>query len=120
MQEIWKPIDGYEGKYEVSNLGCVRSMLSNKNLAFEKTDKGYFRVGLYKDGKTKKFRVHRLVASAFVPNPENFPEVNHKDGIKSNNAAHNLEWCSPCKNAIHAFKNGLRKGKCHLEEPERE
>ena len=98
MEEIWKDIDGYDGEYQVSNLGNVRSLnymrrketreLSKKNI------KGYPYVILYKNTKIQRKRIHRLVAEAFIPNPNNLPEVNHKDENKANNRVDNLEWCT--------------------------
>lgn len=107
MEEIWKAIEGYEGKYEVSNLGRVRSLdrkvatvhsamrtIKGKTLV-PWTDKyGYLHVNLWCECKMKSQMVHRLVAGAFIPNPDNMPEVNHKDEDKQNNRADNLEWCN--------------------------
>lgn len=96
MEEIWKDIAGYEGLYEVSNLGRVKSLITNKILkpSFD-GKKNYLFVGLYKKGvKTKLINVHRLVAMAFIPNPNNYPQVNHIDENKINNRADNLEWCT--------------------------
>lgn len=73
--------------------------------------RGYFRVGLCSGGKRKKFRVHRLVAEAFIPNPENKPCINHKDGNKHNNKKDNLEFCTYSENLEHAWKYGLRKAR---------
>ena len=104
-QEEWKPIPGYEGLYEVSNYGRVKSYQLDSNgkiLSPGNTGKdgsGYCFVNLYKDGKAKKHcTVHRLVAEAFIPNPSNFPQVNHKDECKKNNYFGNLEWCSSAYN----------------------
>lgn len=93
--EIWKDIDGYDGLYQISNLGNVRSLKFGKiKLLKQINDKyGYKKVDLYKDRKTKTCKIHRLVAQAFIPNPNNLPEVNHKDENKSNNCVDNLEWC---------------------------
>lgn len=97
-EEIWKPIEGYEGLYEVSNLGRVKS-LNYKHTGQEKIMKtllkrtGYCRASLRKDNISKDWSVHRLVANAFIENPENLPEVNHKDENPSNNCVENLEWC---------------------------
>ena len=110
MNEIWKPVNGYEGLYEVSNLGNVRSIRTNRTMKLQ-LHKGYLKVGLYKQRTLKQFSVHRLVASAFIPNPKSKPEVNHLDGDKTNNRADNLEWCTPCENANHALAMGLRKDK---------
>ena len=104
MKEIWRNVVNYEGLYMVSNLGNVKS-LGNGNarnpnwqkeriLKATKDIKGYLRVDLYKDGKKKHYKVHRLVATAFLPNPDNLPQVNHKDEDKTNNRVDNLEFCS--------------------------
>lgn len=99
MEEIWKDIEGYEGRYMVSNLGRVKSMKyrhHNKVEILKEDFKfGYKRVCLFnKDGKRKRMRVHRIVAKAFVPNPNNYSIINHKDENKENNRADNLEWCT--------------------------
>lgn len=107
MTEQWKDIKGYEGLYEVSNLGNVRSLdrivkrgqgymiKEGRILAqFYEEKKGYYQVALAKDGKAKKYRVHRLVALAFLDNPSNYTDVNHKDEVKTNNNVDNLEWCT--------------------------
>ena len=106
--EIWKPIAGFEGYYEVSNRGRIRSVdriVTMKNGRKRLTqgkmlkpfvyngDGNYTGVVLSKDGNHRKHSIHRLVAQAFVPNPNNLPEVNHKDENKTNNCAENLEWC---------------------------
>lgn len=105
-KEIWKDVVGYEGYYDVSNLGRVRSVdrfvsnmfgtntLRKSKLKKLKDQNRYKRVGLNKDGKKKLFLVHRLVAEAFIPNPNNLPEINHIDENPSNNNVSNLEWCS--------------------------
>lgn len=98
--EIWKAIKDYEGLYEVSNYGRVRAL---GNGGTHKTERvlvcmarrdGYTKVNLYKDGKMKTPMVHRLVAMAFIPNPDGLPQVNHIDEDKSNNCVWNLEWCT--------------------------
>ena len=104
--EIWKPIEGYEGFYEVSNCGRVKSVehviirrngsprpIREKLIHSSMLPNGYLHVTLYKDCKQKHFHVHRLVAKAFIPNPNNLPEINHKDEYKTNNHVDNLEWC---------------------------
>lgn len=91
MDETWKPIDGYNGKYDVSDLGRVRQ--GEKFVQQYKDRKGYMRVSLYKDKKCRNLKVHRLVALAFILNPDNLPMVNHKDEVKDNNRVDNLEWC---------------------------
>ena len=108
MTEVWKDIQGYEGLYKISNFGNIKS----KSGIFKKqfiSFKGYLRIKLSNNGEYKSYTVSRLVATAFIPNPENKPEVNHIDGNKLNNNISNLEWTTKSENAIHAFKNGLRK-----------
>lgn len=90
--EVWKEIDGFEN-YLVSNKGSVFSKNANKIIANFYDTKGYVRVSLYKNSKRHDKRVHRLVASAFIDNPNNLPQVNHKDEVKENNCVENLEWC---------------------------
>lgn len=96
--EEWKAVSGYEGLYEVSNLGRVRSIKRRKILSLSILKDGYCQVGLCKLGERRYFLIHRLVAEAFVPNPASKPQVNHKDEDKSNNAASNLEWMTPKEN----------------------
>lgn len=93
MNEIFKDIKNYEDLYEVSDTGLVRNKVSGKILKPGKDRKGYLRVRLYKDGEWKMYRIHRLVAEAFIPNPLNLPQVNHIDENKSNNNVDNLEYC---------------------------
>ena len=115
INEVWKDIKGYEGLYQVSNFGRVKSLtrLSKQNHLlperFLKTNENdrYLRVDLWKDGKHKFYEVHRLVAAAFIANPENKPVVNHIDGDKHNNNVNNLEWCTVSENNKHAYKMGL-------------
>ena len=94
MEEVWKNIEGYEGLYQVSSMGRVKSLKFTKEIIMELTyTHGYFRVGLCRNGKAKHHLVHRLVAEAFIPNPDNLPIINHKDECKTNNVVENLEWC---------------------------
>ena len=112
-QEIFKDIQGYEGKYQVSNKGQVKSIAKNKDLILKQSSKNkrgysYPTVDLYdKYGKMKTFRVHRLVSETFIPNPYNLPCVNHKDGDKTNNNVTNLEWCTYSENTKHAYDTNL-------------
>jgi hypothetical protein len=99
MEEIWKPVPEYNGNYEASNLGRIRSSKTKKILRQANHRQGYKLVRLYKNGKGTTKTVHRIIASAFIENPENLTEVNHKDENKSNNSAENLEWCSRIYNA---------------------
>jgi len=112
MQEIWKDIKDYEGIYQVSNLGNIKSFYKAKENIKKPTlsNKGYLRVALSKNKKSKKFAIHRLVAKTFLPNPNNYLDVNHKDGNKLNNCVDNLEWCSRSYNISHAWRNKLTKG----------
>lgn len=104
-EEIWKDVVGYEGYYRVSNKGRVKSIdrtvigqhgkinLKGKMLSTPKNEDGYECFGLTRDGKAKGAKVHRVVAEAFIPNPNNYPEINHKDEDKANNVVENIEWC---------------------------
>lgn len=97
--EIWRDVIGYEGLYQVSNYGRVKSLnyhggKKEKVLKPGKDRCGYLYVVLCKEGSHKKYKVHRLVAQAFIPNPNNYPCVNHKDENKTNNCVDNLEWCT--------------------------
>lgn len=110
--EQWKSISGYEN-YRVSNLGNCKS---GDNVLVNKMDTvGYLIICVSKKSKSKTFRIHRLVATAFIPNPENKPQVNHKNGVKTDNRVDNLEWVTRSENINHAFKNGLinLKGERH-------
>lgn len=109
MKEEWRDIKGYEGLYQVSNLGRVKSFKGRKERLFTlylRKD-GYYEVGLRKD-KTRKFKlVHRLVAEAFIPNSDDKPQVNHINGLKTDNHLNNLEWCTAKENTNHAIDTGL-------------
>ena len=109
--EEWKPVRNYEGKYMVSNTGEVKSLnyrRTGKERILKGVDygEGYLYVNLYKYGKGKQCMIHRLVAMAFIPNPDNLPEVNHKNEDKTDNRVENLEWCSRLYNNTY---NGRAK-----------
>ena len=106
-REIWKDVVGYDGLYQVSNLGNIRNTKKNKLKKIFINEKGYCQTTLNKNGKLKQVRLHQLVAKAFIPNPNNYIEINHIDGNKLNNELSNLEWCSRKHNVIHAYKTGL-------------
>ena len=110
MKEIWKDIEGYEGIYQVSNTGKVRSLdrkvwnytKKGRILKMHNNGHGYYNVSLYSEEKNEKHSyIHILVAKAFIPNPNNYEQVNHKDFNKSNNCVDNLEWVSRKQNVLH-------------------
>lgn len=105
--EEWRDSYIYEEQYEVSNMGRVRNKFTKHILSPQKDSKGYLRVRLSLHDKKTTGKVHRLVANAFIPNPENKPQVNHKNTNKENNCAWNLEWVTNSENQIHAYKTGL-------------
>ena len=125
MEEVWKDIVGFEGLYQVSNLGRVKTLPRNikrfckynyhcyttkeKLLKFSnnKNTKGYDYVGIWKNNKMYNLQVHRLVAKAFIPNPNNYPIINHINGIKTDNRVENLEWCTYAHNMKEAYRIGL-------------
>ena len=107
-KEEWKPVRDFEGLYEVSNTGKVRNRKNGYELSKFQNRFGYITVCLNKDGKVIQQKVHRLVAEAFIPNPGNKPQVNHKNGNKADNTVGNLEWVNQSENMLHASRNGLR------------
>ena len=111
MSEKWKDIAGYDGLYQVSDKGNVRSHKRTPGMILKQspTNCGYMKVQLYKNAKGKMHYVHRLVAQAFLPNPQGKSEINHIDGNKTNNALSNLEWSSRSENQLHAIDHGLRE-----------
>jgi hypothetical protein len=129
MQEIWKDIKGYEGCYQVSNYGRVKSLprkinarwgeghnIKGRIMSQRLTHNGYLVCSLRNGNIQKTYKVHRLVGEVFVENGKNYPQINHKDGNKLNNKPTNLEWVTPKQNTKHAFDTNLRnppKGKSH-------
>ena len=121
MEEIWKDVVGYEGIYQVSSLGRIKSLpkkikmrnqFTEKEMILKplKTKGGYYSIHLANGkGNRKRCQIHRLVAKAFLSNPNNKPQVNHIDGNKKNNCVSNLEWCTAKENNTHALKTGLKE-----------
>lgn len=118
MNEIWKPVKGYERKYEISNFGNIKA-LNFQGHGFEKLKKptlnkeGYFCIMLWKDSKPKLFKIHRLVAEAFIPNIENKPQVDHINTIRTDNRVDNLRWVTNFENSRneHTYKRISENGK---------
>ena len=119
MVEVWRDIKGYEGQYQISNLGRVKSLQRWSGTQFYNREKllnlhinkknGYVYVWLSKNGKGKNIRVHRLVAEAFIENLNNYTDINHKDCDRTNNNVENLEWCTRSYNIKYSFEKGKAK-----------
>ncbi|MEY3419854.1 MAG: hypothetical protein RIR48_134 [Bacteroidota bacterium] len=121
--EVWKDVIGYEGYYQVSNLGRIKSLerkrigLKDQKIRIYKelilkqklNIHGYFEVCLYLKNSSKYHKSHRIICQAFLPNPENKPQVNHKNGVKTDNRLENLEWATSSENTKHSFDNGFQK-----------
>lgn len=105
--EVWEDVRGYKGLYKVSSMGRVKSLKWGKERILRpvKDKDGYLEVTLYKDGQHKKFKVHRLVAEAFLGNPDNKPQINHLDEVKTSNHYSNLCWATPSENVNHGTRN---------------
>ena len=128
-EELWKPIKGWEELYQVSTSGRVQALAKDVPLPYGGArhhetmilawdrSMDYPRVKLCRDGEKKNMLVHRLVADAFIPNPQDYPEVNHRDGVFDNPHVINLEWCSPEYNKYHAIEIGLRDGQLPATRP---
>lgn len=115
-KEVWIDVIGYDGFYKISNFGNIKKCLCKnqfgifkieRTISPYKNEKGYLKVGFVKDKKRKIEKLHRVVAFHFLDNPENKPEINHKDGDKLNNHVSNLEWCTRSQNIKHSWENGL-------------
>ena len=119
MEENWAPVKDFEGLYEVSDLGNVKSLITNRLLSIRPNGKEeYCRVNLTKNKRKYTKKVHRLVAEAFVPNPNGYQYVNHKDEQKKNNVASNLEWCTFEYNVNYGTRNE-RSAKARINNPKR-
>jgi hypothetical protein len=114
---MWKPIKGYEDIYDINKSGQIKTMgrkysdgryYKDRILKQRLSSNGYYTITLYKHGKPKVFTIHRLLMITFVPNIKNYPCVNHKNGIRTDNRLCNLEWCSNSYNHLHSFKNNGR------------
>ena len=112
-----KDILGYEGLYKITNDGLVISLARKRIIEPTKKSDGYLQVKLYRNGISKMHYVQRLVAIAFISNPNNKPFVNHKDGVKNNNRFYNLEWVTRSENTYHSFENGLQISKKYGDHP---
>ena len=131
MEEEWRDIPGYEGYYQVSNFGRIKGLprnvrnhtgvvyLRERYLKGHPITKGYIQVQLASRPKRVLKLIHVLVAQAFIPNPNNYPQVNHINGIKSDNRVENLEWCNNSMNQIHAYKHGLNWRRDNAGKPKR-
>lgn len=106
--EIWKPIPGWEDLYKISNTGKVLSIKNNRIIK-NMIKNGYENIEFWKNNKRKHMSVHRLIAEAFIPNPENKPHINHINSIRNDNRIENLEWCTPKENIQHSHKFGGAK-----------
>ena len=107
MKEIWKDIEGYEGYYQISTFGNVRSFhFKNPKLLKLRNINGYKFVCLCINQRRRTVPIHRLVAKAFIPNPKNKPNINHINFIRNDNSIFNLEWCTQKENVMHSYKNG--------------
>lgn len=130
--EVWKDIKDYEGLYQVSDMGRVKILAKSwysgksnlvkhvgkeKIKALRKVPKGYVFTTLHKNGVSESCFIHRLVAEAFLPNPNNLPEVNHLFGIKDDNRVTELEWCTHSGNVLHAFRTGLKQASEYIKKP---
>lgn len=114
--EIWKDVVGYEGFYQVSNLGNVKRVgsfrgvnkayLNNYYLKPKDNGKGYYRIKLTVNNKSKRVMLHRIIAEAFILNPNNYPYINHINAIRKDNRLENLEWCTQSQNCLHSVKMG--------------
>lgn len=122
MAEVWKDIEGYEGKYMVSNLGNVKSLKyggkdCEKNLTPKVNNCGRLWVELFRNGERKQFLIHRLVAKAFIQNPNNLPQINHIDENPKNNRVENLEWCTGKYNIEYYHERHPEAARCRKHSP---
>lgn len=121
VNEVWVSVKDHEGLYEISSLGRIKSLdkswVTNIGGPCKKAGKlltpsannGYYHIKLWKEGQSKWYQIHQLVATAFIPNPKGKPQVNHKNSTRSDNRVENLEWCTPKENLVHASEKGRLK-----------
>lgn len=129
MEEVWRDISGYEGVYQISNLGRVKRLPLGKQWPYRRTHnnirkpkitkRGYLSVNLSKGNKVKFYLIHRLVAEAFIPNPNNYPLINHLDENPQNNSVDNLEWCTYYHNCMYGHGREKQKASRLLNDPEK-
>ena len=115
QKEIWKQVKGYEGIYEVSTLGKIKNSKRNIIKKPYKDKYGYFLIQLWSNNKSLTTGLHRIIAQAFIPNPQNKPQINHKNGIRDDNRIENLEWCTVSENHKHSFRELGRKGHSNMK-----
>ena len=106
---IWKDVVGYEGLYQISNDGLIMNAKRHRVVKTHIGTRGYYKLTLHKNGERHSAEIHRIIALAFIPNPNNYPVINHINGIKTDNRVENLEWCTIQRNSQHAYDYHLKE-----------